>query len=116
MDILACRKTVGRLTGRVLVNGHPPDRKAFMRETAYIPQEDTFLPSMTVAETAAYYAALTLPRSWGAARRQERVAAVLAALGLTHTTGTLVSRGGGGVVAWGRGQGGLRRSWGMPEG
>ena len=45
---------------------------------------------MTVSETAAFYAALTLPGSWRAPARRERVAQVLAAMGLSHTEDTLV--------------------------
>lgn len=45
---------------------------------------------MTVAETAGFYASLLLPRNWGAGPRRERVAQVLAAMGLGHTADTLV--------------------------
>jgi ABC-type uncharacterized transport system ATPase subunit len=38
MDILAGRKSVGHLTGEVLVNGAPQHKKTFTRQTAYIPQ------------------------------------------------------------------------------
>jgi hypothetical protein len=37
MDILALRKSVGELTGRILVNGARAT-KAFIRKTAYVPQ------------------------------------------------------------------------------
>ena len=47
---------------------------------------------MTVRETAAFYAALLLPGSWGAPARRERVAQVLAAMGLSHTEDTLVRK------------------------
>ncbi|GBF87651.1 ABC transporter G family [Raphidocelis subcapitata] len=89
MDIISARKSVGRLTGTVFVNGVPrgPD---FGRRTAYVPQNDNFLPTMTVHETASYYAALLLPRSWVPAQRRERVGLVLAAMGLSHTENTLV--------------------------
>jgi hypothetical protein len=38
MDILAGRKSVGNLTGSVLVDGAPRRQKAFARKTAYVPQ------------------------------------------------------------------------------
>jgi len=90
MDILAGRKSVGHLTGEVLVNGAPQDKKRFTRQTAYIPQEDNFLPTMSVAETCTYYASLVLPSSVSKAGRAERISQVLAALGLSQTTHTLV--------------------------
>ena len=36
MDIISARKSVGRITGRVLVNG-VPRRTDFTRKTAYVP-------------------------------------------------------------------------------
>eukprot|EP00882_Tetradesmus_deserticola_P021972 GHRQ01023833.1.p2 GENE.GHRQ01023833.1~~GHRQ01023833.1.p2 ORF type:complete len:118 (-),score=39.96 GHRQ01023833.1:895-1248(-) len=38
MDILAGRKSVGNLTGSVLVNGRPRRKDEFARQTAYVPQ------------------------------------------------------------------------------
>jgi ABC-type multidrug transport system ATPase subunit len=38
MDILAGRKSVGNLTGSVLVNGMPRKKDEFARKTAYVPQ------------------------------------------------------------------------------
>jgi ABC-type multidrug transport system ATPase subunit len=61
LDILAARKTVGRLTGRVCVNG-APRTSDFVRRISYVPQEDNFMPAMTVQETCALHAALKLPR------------------------------------------------------
>lgn len=41
MDILAQRKTVGHLSGFLLVNGQPATDK-FVRKTAYVPQVSTW--------------------------------------------------------------------------
>lgn len=38
MDILAGRKSVGNLTGAVLVDGKPRRQQEFARKTAYVPQ------------------------------------------------------------------------------
>lgn len=54
-------------------------------------QEDNFLPTMTVHETLTFYATLQLPDSNTKHQRQERIAEVLAAMGLSHTVDTLVS-------------------------
>ncbi|KAF8067234.1 ctr9 [Scenedesmus sp. PABB004] len=90
MDILAGRKSVGTLTGAVLVNGAPRRQQDFARKTAYVPQDDNFMPTMTVSETCGYYATLTLPRGMAKAARRARIGEVLAAMGLSHTTDTLV--------------------------
>lgn len=81
-------------------------------------QHDNFLPAMTARETMHFYATLQLPKSWGAAPRRERVAQVLAAMGLAHAQDTLV---GGGRAAWGRGGVGSHprpacRTWGRRGG
>jgi hypothetical protein len=55
---------------------------------------------MTVQETAYIYASLLLPSSWGAAARKDRIAAVLAAMGLSHTADTLVRGASAGPAAW----------------
>jgi len=55
MDILALRKSVGNLTGRLLVNGQRATKR-FVRKTAYVPQEDNFVPTMTTWEVMSFYA------------------------------------------------------------
>jgi ABC-type multidrug transport system fused ATPase/permease subunit len=89
MDILAQRKSVGVLTGQLLVAGHPAGR-GFIRCTAYVPQDDNFVPTMTTAETMRFYAAIILPDEMGRAGRLRRVEEVLAALGLGNHHKTLV--------------------------
>jgi hypothetical protein len=55
MDILALRKSVGNLTGRLLVNGVRATRR-FVRKTSYVPQDDNFVPTMTTWEVMSFYA------------------------------------------------------------
>lgn len=55
MDILAMRKSVGNLSGRLLVNGCRAGKR-FIRKTAYVPQEDNFVPTMTTWEVMSFYA------------------------------------------------------------
>eukprot|EP00879_Flechtneria_rotunda_P005971 GHRR01006278.1.p1 GENE.GHRR01006278.1~~GHRR01006278.1.p1 ORF type:complete len:428 (+),score=125.08 GHRR01006278.1:410-1693(+) len=88
MDILAMRKSVGNLTGRLLLSGKVAN-KSFFRKTAYVPQEDNFVPTMT-KETLDFYSHVVLPSRWSAAKRHERVVEVLEAVGLGHTMKTLV--------------------------
>jgi ABC-type multidrug transport system ATPase subunit len=60
MDILAQRKSMGDLTGELLVNGRPASRR-FVRMTAYVPQEDNFVPTMSTEETLSFYAHVSSP-------------------------------------------------------
>ena len=55
MDILAMRKSVGTLSGRLLVNGSRASKR-FIKKTAYVPQEDNFVPTMTTWEVMSFYA------------------------------------------------------------
>jgi ATP-binding cassette subfamily G (WHITE) protein 2 len=96
MDILAQRKSVGTLTGQMLVGGRPVT-SSFIRKTAYVPQDDNFVPTMTTMETMRFYAAIILPDTMGRAGRRQRVEEVLAAVGLGTHHKTLV----GGVLPGG---------------
>ena len=89
MDILAQRKCVGALSGRLLVGGRPVAR-GFVRRTAYVPQDDNFVPTMTTMETMRFYAAIALPSEMGRAGRQQRAEEVLSAMGLGTHHKTLV--------------------------
>ncbi|KAI8470965.1 MAG: hypothetical protein J3K34DRAFT_520870 [Monoraphidium minutum] len=89
MDILAQRKSVGTLTGQLLVGGRPVGR-GFIRKTAYVPQDDNFVPTMTTMETMRFYSSIILPESMGRAGRQARLEEVLGAMGLGTHHKTLV--------------------------
>jgi hypothetical protein len=49
MDILAQRKSTGNLGGSMLVDGMPATG-SYIRRTAYVPQNDNFVPVMTTVE------------------------------------------------------------------
>jgi len=83
------RKSMGTLTGQLLVNGRPAT-KAFIRKTAYVPQEDNFVPTMTTGETMNFFASIVLPPHVPKAQRKERAADVLAVVGLGAHHKTLV--------------------------
>eukprot|EP00879_Flechtneria_rotunda_P017044 GHRR01017850.1.p1 GENE.GHRR01017850.1~~GHRR01017850.1.p1 ORF type:complete len:820 (+),score=223.92 GHRR01017850.1:95-2554(+) len=89
MDILAQRKSMGNLNGFLLLNGRPAT-SSFIRKTAYVPQDDNFVATMTVAEVMNFYADIILPKTWTKADRRARVAEVLAAMGLRHKHSTMV--------------------------
>lgn len=54
-------------------------------------QEDTFIATMSSAETLTFYAGVTLGSNWTRATWAQRVDEVLAAVGLKHAAHTLVS-------------------------
>jgi ATP-binding cassette subfamily G (WHITE) protein 2 len=89
LDMLAQRKATGRLGGVLLVDGAPAG-PGFAGACSYVPQSDNFLPVMTALETLQFYAGVSLPPSWGAARAAARVEEALCEMGLSHARLTLV--------------------------
>ncbi|EFJ44829.1 hypothetical protein VOLCADRAFT_47392, partial [Volvox carteri f. nagariensis] len=90
LDVLAARKSVGRLSGQVLVDGKPRDDSAFVRRSAYVPQDDHFIPTLSAWEVISVHAALVLPPAIGPAGSRKRCTEVLAAMGLGRQGSTLV--------------------------
>lgn len=89
MDMLAQRKVIGNLSGQVLLGGRPVS-SSFTRNTAYVPQEDNFIPCMTAWETVMFYADMCMPDSWSRSQREARCQEVLHMMGLERTKNTLV--------------------------
>ncbi|KAI8475784.1 MAG: hypothetical protein J3K34DRAFT_517194 [Monoraphidium minutum] len=111
IDMLAARKSLGKLSGRVLVNGRSRTN-AFRRISSYVPQEDNLSPIMNVAETCLLYANLTLPRGTAPAAAAARIDEVLADMGMLHARDRLV--GGvlpGGLLLRGLSGGERKRLW-----
>ncbi|KAK9815874.1 hypothetical protein WJX72_011087 [[Myrmecia] bisecta] len=61
MDVVAGRKTGGRIGGDILVNGHPKVQATFARVMGYVEQSDIHSPQTTVGEALAFSALLRLP-------------------------------------------------------
>jgi len=72
LDILTMRKTVGDISGTVIMNGSFRD-ETFLLASTYVPQEDNLIPTNTVLETMDFYAELSFPVR---ASRDERQCAV----------------------------------------
>ena len=73
---------------QVLVNEQPRDI-LFKRVSAYVPQEEVFVPTMSALETIAIHAELSLPSSVSGLERRQRIESVLSIMGLSrvkHTT------------------------------
>lgn len=65
LDILAQRKTVGKITGEVLIAGQKPTQTFLRRYSGYVEQFDTLIPVLTVYEMLLYTAELKTPRTVG---------------------------------------------------
>eukprot|EP00741_Cyanophora_paradoxa_P003341 tig00000692_g3247.t1 len=96
LDIVAGRKNLGRISGRILLNGEElvteeaKNVRLLQRATSYVTQEDVLLEHLTVRETLMYSARLTLPASRSDAERAARVDELLAQLGLLKAAATKV--------------------------
>eukprot|EP00512_Aurantiochytrium_limacinum_P002166 CAMPEP_0171494712 /NCGR_PEP_ID=MMETSP0958-20121227/5711_1 /TAXON_ID=87120 /ORGANISM="Aurantiochytrium limacinum, Strain ATCCMYA-1381" /LENGTH=1545 /DNA_ID=CAMNT_0012028559 /DNA_START=516 /DNA_END=5153 /DNA_ORIENTATION=+ len=58
LDVLALRKTSGKITGEVLINGRKQDKTTFSRIVGYVEQNDIHSPSATVEEAFLFSAIL----------------------------------------------------------
>ncbi|CAD7703071.1 unnamed protein product [Ostreobium quekettii] len=119
LDILAMRKNTGHVMGRYIVNGaelslssrkQRGENTKFVHRTAYVPQEDNFIPTMTTLETLQFYAGLILPETFDDAERDKHINSAIEILGLTEQRDMMV--GGmlpGGVAVRGLSGGQKRR-------
>jgi ABC-type multidrug transport system ATPase subunit/ABC-type multidrug transport system permease subunit len=78
------------MTGAVLIDGVPRQGQ----DVAYVPQADTLIPTLTVAECVRYSALLRLPRNTPIDQVHSRVAGVLEELGLSHVADSPVGGSG----------------------
>ncbi|KAF6258116.1 hypothetical protein COO60DRAFT_1520342 [Scenedesmus sp. NREL 46B-D3] len=74
----------------LLVNGVEVKRQDFMAISAYVPQHDNLVPTMTAIESVSFYAAIVLPPDMSKGVRRARIARVLRMMGLSHAQNTLV--------------------------
>ncbi|KAN0018296.1 hypothetical protein ACTFIU_010911 [Dictyostelium citrinum] len=95
LDILAQRKSTGKITGQLLVNGKEIG-EAYKKYCSYVTQEDVLLQTYTVFETLKFYADLKLARV-SEIEKIKRVEKVIEDVGLTHKRDSRV----GGVLAGG---------------
>ncbi|KAK9916362.1 hypothetical protein WJX75_001804 [Coccomyxa subellipsoidea] len=58
MDVLAGRKTTGKIEGDVRVSGHPKVQETFARIMGYVEQSDIHSPNITILESLVYSARL----------------------------------------------------------
>lgn len=70
-DVIAGRKTSGRISGSICVNGVPKVDATFARVMGYVEQSDIHVPLATVAEALQFSAALRLPSELSAAQKMQ---------------------------------------------
>ncbi|KAL3683081.1 hypothetical protein R1sor_001103 [Riccia sorocarpa] len=87
LDVLAGRKTVGRITGEILINGYPKVPETFARISGYVEQNDIHTPFITVKESLEFSANLRLPPT---ANRSQFVKEVMDVLELEGVGNKLV--------------------------
>ena len=90
LDILAGRKSAGKIEGDVLYAGQKPSRSALRHLTGYVEQFDTLVGELTVRQMLFYTAELKLPSSTSHAAREQRVNEVIATLNLGSCADTVV--------------------------
>ena len=69
------------------MNGRPLGLE-FKRNSAYVAQEDCFVPTMSALETLEFNAQLTLPKAVSPAERANRIKEVLHVMGLWRSRET----------------------------
>ncbi|KAI9024561.1 hypothetical protein DFJ74DRAFT_767128 [Hyaloraphidium curvatum] len=89
VDILSQRKSLGEITGEVLVNGQKPD-EFYKKRLGQISVLMAHIPTMTVRETLMFAAECRMPRGTTKEERIARVDEVIAGLKLTNAQNTPV--------------------------
>ncbi|GBG33920.1 ABC transporter G family member 31 [Hondaea fermentalgiana] len=87
LDVLALRKTGGKITGDVLVNGRPQEKITFSRIVGYVEQNDIHSPAATVEEALTFSAVLRQPSEVSREAKAKFVEEVLSTLELDDIRG-----------------------------
>jgi ABC-type multidrug transport system ATPase subunit/ABC-type multidrug transport system permease subunit len=90
LDVIAGRKTAGKMEGEIRLNGFKTEPKSFARLTAYCEQQDIHNSFATVREALAFSASLRLPREVSVATREAFVDEVMDLLELRSIANRLI--------------------------
>ncbi|KAG3089266.1 ABC transporter G family member 37 [Phytophthora idaei] len=90
MDVIAGRKTGGRIVGDIIVNGEHKDPANFSRITAYCEQMDIHSEAATIYEALVFSANLRLPPNFTKEQRMNLVHETLDLLELTAISSAMV--------------------------
>lgn len=95
MDILAGRKTQGKIEGKLLFANQQPTKTFLRRYTGYVEQFDTLLESLTVREMLIYTAELKKPVEEPFESKMEKVESLMRKLSLEQNADKKIGRQGG---------------------
>ena len=73
LDILAFRKTTGKWTTDIRLNGALLSKQTFVEESGYVTSDDLLTPELTCREMLRFGAKLRLPADWSESARDQRV-------------------------------------------
>lgn len=102
LDVLAGRKTKGKIGGDIRINGQDAKSGRYARLQGYVEQEDIHIGLTTVREALEFSARLRLPKSVSAETRKRFVDEVIDLLELRPIQHRMVDAGGSNTL--GRGQ------------
>ena len=97
MDVIAGRKTAGKMSGQILLNGYPKDDATFNRLCGYVEQNDLHLEGTTVKEALMFSAKLRLPSNVTRKQREEYIEEVLKILELKDIENRVIIDGAEGL-------------------
>ena len=90
LDIIAGRKTLGKITGSVRLNGRSLSMESRRREIGYVTQEDVLQPSATVREVFGFHAAMRMARETSELERLAAVNQMMSTLRLSKSANTRI--------------------------
>ncbi len=90
LDIIAGRKTLGKITGSVRLNGNVLSMEARREQIGYVTQEDVLQPSATVREVFGFHAAMRMNHRASEIERLNAVNRMMATLRLTNSADTRI--------------------------
>ncbi|KAJ3312522.1 hypothetical protein HDU76_002861 [Blyttiomyces sp. JEL0837] len=90
LNCLAGRLGPGALSGEILINGSPRQKKTWRKVAAFVEQEEVLFRNLTVKETLSYAAKLRLPRTLTPQEKEQRVDSIISELGLTACQNTYI--------------------------
>ncbi|GMF55131.1 unnamed protein product [Phytophthora fragariaefolia] len=92
MDVIAGRKTGGRIVGDIIVNGEPKNPANFSRITAYCEQMDIHSEAASIYEALVFSANLRLPPTFTTEQRMNLVHETLDLLELSPIASSMVGQ------------------------
>jgi ABC-type multidrug transport system ATPase subunit len=90
LDVIAGRKSGGKITGRVCYNGKAATSAVLKQKVGYVEQFDTLIPELTVCQMLMYAAELKLSETTSLAEKKGKVEHVLNQLSLLECRDTVI--------------------------